>query len=601
MKEKMKTKTLSVALLALMLVTSCNSNTSSSGSGNSSTGGQQGSTSSSKNNNYADVTFPDFPSTPEGVDSWTTDNEETTITWYVNDASFTWSTYGDDRVSQLIKEKTGITINFISPVTDDGAMLSNMIAGNSLPDLISVQSWYQQCTQLAMQGYVYPMNDLIDKWAPSMKTRLQEDVFNWFSLGNDKTYGFPNFAYSSSYVDKDEKMQPNGGILVREDWYKEATAAIGSDMTSPSSFIEGCKYIKNKYDKSIPIQMDVFDTEGNDSVKWLSQYFSTPFEDENGNYIYNIEHENYQETLKFLNDCYQEKLIDDSNFSANASQIKTKIAQGNVFVSMVTPQDYSQGFISAYNSDIKYVPLVLRNSKGDDPILQDIRGMGYLFTMVPTKCKRPDKVIKLLDFLYSEEGQRLVAFGEENVTWKWKDETHTEVEWTDQYLTDSKNDNTAKYGLYQMTLLMNLAYINKIRPMNGRKEVDIYIDNLQKPLSPYSYDYTASFLKDDASVENYNDITTNENRATQRWAQYLPRIIRSKNNEGAMNEYQTAIDYLYKRYDLAKVKEFNAVGYKRALEALGISKAWPIHLDGYKSPVTGPNGDFSYWKGATHE
>ena len=80
-----------------------------------------------------------------------------------------------------------------------------------------------------------------------MKTRLQEDVFNWFSLGNDKTYGFPNFAYSSSYVDKDEKMQPNGGILVREDWYKEATAAIGSDMTSPSSFIEGCKYIKNKY------------------------------------------------------------------------------------------------------------------------------------------------------------------------------------------------------------------------------------------------------------------------------------------------------------------------------------------------------------------
>ena len=221
--------------------------------------------------------------------------------------------------------------------------------------------------------------------------------------------------------------------------------------------------------------------------------------------------------------------------------------------------------------------------------------------MVPTKCKRPDKVIKLLDFLYSEEGQRLVAFGEENVTWKWKDETHTEVEWTDQYLTDSKNDNTAKYGLYQMTLLMNLAYINKIRPMNGRKEVDIYIDNLQKPLSPYSYDYTASFLKDDASVENYNDITTNENRATQRWAQYLPRIIRSKNNEGAMNEYQTAIDYLYKRYDLAKVKEFNAVGYKRALEALGISKAWPIHLDGYKSPVTGPNGDFSYWKGATHE
>ena len=152
-------------------------------------------------------------------------------------------------------------------------------------------------------------------------------------------------------------------------------------------------------------------------------------------------------------------LIDDSNFSANSAQIKSKIAQGNVFVSMVTPQDYSQGFISAYNSNVKYVPLVLRNSKGDDPILQDIRGMGYLF--IPTKCKRPDKVIKLLDFLYSEEGQRLVAFGVEGETWNWADDTHKEIVWTDKYLSDSAKDDTSKYGLYQMTLMMNLAYINK--------------------------------------------------------------------------------------------------------------------------------------------
>ncbi len=552
--------------------------------------------------NYTSVTLPDFPETEDdGTDSWTKDKEELTITWYVNDSSFTWSTYGSDRVSEVIKEKTGITINFISPVTDDNSMLSNMIAGNSLPDLISVQSWYQQCTQLAMQGYVYPMNDLMDKWAPSMKHRLQEDVFNWFSLGNDKTYGFPNFAYSSNYCKAEDKMEPNGGILVREDWYKEACAAIGSDMTSPSSFIQGCEYIKSKYSKAIPIQMDVFDTEGNDSVKWLSQYFATPFEDENGDYIYNLEHENYQETLTFFNSCYQKGLIDDSNFSANAAAIKSKIALGNVFVSMVTPQDYSQGFISAYNSNIKYVPLVLRNSKGEDPILQDIRGMGYLFTMVPTTCKRPDKVIKLLDYLYSEEGQRLVAFGVEGETWNWSDETKTEVVWTDQYLTDNANDNTSKYGLYQMTLMMNLAYINKVKPLNGRKDVDVYIDNLKKPLSPYSYDYTASFLKDDAGDSNYLDITTNENRATQKWAQYLPKVIRSKSNDAALEQYNSALKYISSRYDLDQIKEFNKKGYARAKQALGLEKAWPTHISGYVSPSTGPNGDFSYWKGAKHE
>lgn len=600
---KFSLKKIGALSLAALILTGCNStgnNTSSNTGGN--TGGGQTSTSGNRNDNYVDVKLPDYPATEnDGQDSWTKDTDPLTITWYVNDSSFTWSTYGSDRVSEVIKEKTGITINFISPVTDDGSMLSNMIAGNSLPDLISVQSWYQQCTQLAMQGYIYPMNDLIDKWAPSMKDRLQEDVFNWFSLGNDKTYGFPNFAYSNVYCDASEKLQPNGGILVREDWYKEACQAIGSDMTSPSSFIAGCEYIKSKYSKSIPVQLDVFDTEGNDSVKWLSQYFATPFEDENGNYIYNIEHENYKETLNFLNDCYKKGLIDDSNFSANSAQIKSKIAQGNVFVSMVTPQDYSQGFISAYNSNVKYVPLVLRNSKGDDPILQDIRGMGYLFTMIPTKCKRPDKVIKLLDFLYSEEGQRLVAFGVEGETWNWADDTHKEIVWTDKYLSDSAKDDTSKYGLYQMTLMMNLAYINKIKPLNGRKEVDVYIDNLQRPLSPYSYDYTASFLKDDAGDSNYMDITTNENRAIQRWAQYLPRIIRAKDNTAAMKEYDSGMKYIDSRYNLTQIKKFNNVGYQRAKEALGITKAWPTHLEGYTSPSTGPNGDFSYWRGATHE
>lgn len=188
---KFSLKKIGALSLAALILTGCNStgnNTSSNTGGN--TGGGQTSTSGNRNDNYVDVKLPDYPATEnDGQDSWTKDTDPLTITWYVNDSSFTWSTYGSDRVSEVIKEKTGITINFISPVTDDGSMLSNMIAGNSLPDLISVQSWYQQCTQLAMQGYIYPMNDLIDKWAPSMKDRLQEDVFNWFSLGNDKTYG----------------------------------------------------------------------------------------------------------------------------------------------------------------------------------------------------------------------------------------------------------------------------------------------------------------------------------------------------------------------------------------------------------------------------
>lgn len=111
---------------------------------------------------FVEVKLPDFPATESDEDSWNLDNEDFEFTWFVNDSTFTWSSYGSDEVSQIIKEKTGATIHFISPVIDDNAQLSNMIANNKLPDVISVQCWYQQCAQLAMQGYLYPLNDLID-------------------------------------------------------------------------------------------------------------------------------------------------------------------------------------------------------------------------------------------------------------------------------------------------------------------------------------------------------------------------------------------------------------------------------------------------------
>ena len=153
-----------------------------------------------------------------------------------------------------------------------------------------------------------------------------------------------------------------------------------------------------------------------------------------------------------------------------------------------------------------------------------------------------------------------------------------------------------------MTLMMNLAYINKIKPLNGRKDVDIYIDNLKKPISPYSYDYTASFLKDDTSDKSYNEVSVNETKGVQRWSSsYLAKVLRSSNKEQARQYYDQGISYMKKNCMLEKVIEFNSQSYKRAKEALKLTYAWPKNMENYVSPKTGPNGDFSYWKGATHE
>ena len=562
--------------------------------------------SESGGNSSADL--PDFPATPGDKDSWeylkdeTGKVEEWDLEWYVNDSTFAWNSYGSDRVSQVLKEKTGANIKFTVPVTDDGQKLSTLISGNKLPDIISVQCWYSQCSQLASQGYLYALDDLIEKWAPSFKAKEQEDIWSYFTEGDGKCYGVPNFAYSTKYVNDTDKMEPNGCLMVREDWYNEALAQ-GYDMTSATSFINGCKFIQSKHTDCIPFQLDAFTNEGNESIDWLSQYFCAPFEDKDGNYLDTRTTERYQEMLEFLNNCHKQGIIKSANYSDKASAIRTNISRGKCFVTAVTPQDYQTAFLNAYGSNINYVPLILRNKDNQAPILQDISGNGYLLTMITKNCKNPHKAIKLLEYLYSEEGQRLVAFGVEGESYQWDNPEHTSLSWTDRYVS-GVNGNTEDQawintlGLFSMTLQMNLAYINKYKPLNGRKDTDIYIDNMKRPLTPYSYNFKPTFLKHDTSKPNYFQTITNYNKIKTKWAEALVEIIRSNNWK---ETYDNAINYA-KRQKLDDVISFYSESYKNTKKLLNVEFGYPQNRPDYHEPTwKGPHGDFSYWRSKTHE
>lgn len=554
-----------------------------------------------------EIKYPDYPTTPGDKDSWeylkdaNGNVESWDLTWYVNDPGFSWNTYGDDRVSQVIKQKTGANIKFVVNVQNDNQKLSTLIAGNKLPDIVTVQCWYDTCHTLARDGYLYPLDGLIERWAPSFVEKEQTDIWNYFKEADGYTYGVPNFAYSTKYVNDTDKMEPNGCLLVREDWFNEVTAE-GIDMTTPTGFIAGCKRAKQLHPSAIPFQLDSFTSEGNESIDWLAQYFCSAYEKEDGTYQDIRLSPRYKEMLVFLNSCYKEGLISSETFSDKPTQINTKIGLGNVFVSAVTPQDYQTNFMSAYtNKNARYVPLVLRNKDGEAPILQDISGNGYLLTMISRNCKRPDKAIKLLEYLYSEEGQRLVCFGVEGESYNWNND-HTMLEWSDRYVSGVEGNLQDKawintLGLYQMTLLMNLAYVNKIKPLNGREQVDIYMDNLKRPLTPYSYNFKPTFLKHDTSKSNYTNISTWFNNCKTHWASYIANIIRASDPEA---EYNSSINLL-KRYKLDDVNAFYAESYQDTKQLLGVTYGYPKNNPNYVEPTTGPNGDFSYWRSATHE
>lgn len=583
--------------------------------------------------NMAKLTYPDFPETPSDKNSWEyiEDGTDLTIDWYVDVSSWNQPT-GLESVSQKIKEDTGITVNFQTPVTDDGQKLTTIISSKKMPDVMTLTTsnttWL---SSLAQQGYVYDINTLAEKWAPSLFNNLPQDVWDWWSYGNGKTYGIPNHYYSYEDVPSGQ-LQPNGGMMVRKDlfdgWQNYVEKNLkGADgmveyvsrttgekkkvewqgyITTPEGFKEAAKWALKNYkgngDGQITtgLQLSQFKSDGCTSLTWLAQFFAIPFEDEEGNYVYQFTQESYEEMLYYVNELYNEGIISNANFTQTYDGVGGIIAGAKAFATLATPQDYQMHFVTAKDSGYEYVSMYITNEDGDAPVLADIRGYGYMFNMITTDCERPDLVIKLFDYLTSEQGQRLVTLGVEGQTWNYTDDTKTTIAYTDEYLEKKASGTATQYGLMTFDLLINYQYYDNVQPKtnHGKTEQELYRTNLKRPLSIYSYDYNAThFVVDttDSRYQTYNNALTKINNliGTQ-----LPKIIKASDRAAAKKAYDTTVSSMKSR-NLDLIIEMNSEAFAKYKQKLGVVHAWPCYQEGYVSPLdrTQPNGDLTLYRG----
>lgn len=82
--------------------------------------------------------------------------EPAELSWYVN---FSWynTQWGGNAVSGAVTERTGADIRFESPDGSESEALDALIAGNRLPDLVTLGWWETQLDEIIDQDLVYPL------------------------------------------------------------------------------------------------------------------------------------------------------------------------------------------------------------------------------------------------------------------------------------------------------------------------------------------------------------------------------------------------------------------------------------------------------------
>ena len=353
------------------------------------------------------------------------DSESVTLEWYIN---FSWynTPWGENAVSKAVTEATGSEIHFVAPGGTESVTLDALIAGDKLPDMITLGWWEPQFQEMIDSGLVYALNELADEYDPYFWEVADMDRLQWYTREDGNVYCYPNSSYSPRDYEEEGAVCSNQTFLVRKDIYE----AIGSpDMTTPERFADAVRAAAEKFPvvdgkPLIPIGAHEFTERGCDSFdKFLLNFLAVPYE-KNGLAYDRYTDSEYRRWLSMFRQLGEEGYLASDIFIDKRAQMEEKIIDGRYFCMLYQRTDLAEQQLYRYSQNPGSVDIAVdgpRNADGDDHMLPGSGINGWTVTLISRNCTHPDKAIKMMSFLMSEEGQKLLLLGVEGVHYRMED------------------------------------------------------------------------------------------------------------------------------------------------------------------------------------
>lgn len=327
-----------------------------------------------------------------------------TLSYYVN---FSWFGLNwDDPTAERMTERTGVDLEFSKPVSDDGQKLNMMIAGNTLPDIMTLDRTDPAIQTMIEADMLYPIDELIEQYAPQMKEILPEELLNNYKSEDGHTYVLTTWvqgeAWQKAALQYNQMIGTNQYVwAVREDYYEE----IGSpEIKTADDFIAALEQMSaNHPDKlafycaDTAMSASTFSDRADLHNVGIQFGLNGSISILDGAAKWAVRDPKFLEAIKFLNTLAGKGLLTKDCFIDSKDVQNARIQNGEVIAFSSTISDVSK--IPADNPDTRYV--VVGPLEG----YQETRtGAGWLATMVPKTCKDPERAILFLEYCASVQG-----------------------------------------------------------------------------------------------------------------------------------------------------------------------------------------------------
>ncbi|WP_339255755.1 extracellular solute-binding protein [Paenibacillus sp. FSL P2-0136] len=483
--------------------------------------------------------------------AWKLDTSPVDLTWFVG-ANWYAHTWGESLASKYVTEKTGVNVKLEVPSGEANEQVTLMMTSGKLPDLISMGSWETAVKKLWEGDHVYALNELADKYDPYFFKVAGDGTLKWYRQENGNTYGVPNDSYSPNLMHETGMTAANQTFLVRKDLYEEMGKP---DLSTPEGFLGALQLLKDKYPEYKGQPISPFFAQGNvpyGMTEYLQNLLAVPHEKDDKVYD-RITDPDYIAWLKTFRTAYERGLINVDFLVDSDTQVEEKTNNARYFtmirewtgMSAVNPM-----LAAGANPDSYYIAVDgPQNNKGESAKLFPGNMDGWMVTMISKSTKNPERAIRFLTYLASEEGQRDLFLGKEGETWNSAGgKPQLKAEFADM-LGSNIEKLEKEYGILDTYWMMrNPVIVNQWRPekapvikqmedfANAQADID---SGIYKGLDP---------LGD-------SDVAVAWSRISQNWEEVLPELITAK-DEAAFDKVFESFRSRRDGYGFAQVMEY---------------------------------------------
>jgi len=341
----------------------------------------------------------------------------TTLSVWANEViNPVYKSYTEQPFYVNLMKRTGVKLDYKFPRGDQHREAFNLlIASNQLPDIIQYD-WLALPggpEKYLKEGYIIPLNDLIDKYAPNLKKYLANhpDVDKMVKTDKGVYYAFP-------FLRGDEWLNVYSGPVVRKDWLDKLGLAVPQTI---NEWEVALKAFKDKMGIKAPL---TFVCDYTFETGFLSGAYGVElaYYLEDGKIKYGPQEAGWKDFISLLSRWYKEGLIDADIATIDSKIMTTRMSSGQSgatlgsggYLGMWLPplmqKDEKANLVAAPFPTLK---------KGETPKFGQYGNLylGIASSAITKECKDVELAVKFLDYRFSDEGIMFCNFGEEGVSY----------------------------------------------------------------------------------------------------------------------------------------------------------------------------------------